>query len=284
MISAKLQAANNTGTVLQDSVIGTSRTSVETVRKRVNPLKNLSFKSSFASTSSPAANTSPLLSVSTDIPISAAIKDDSGSDVPASPVLPIITPNNHINQMSNFVRRRAASGPSAVFADALEYKCFRVDSPMSTTNLIKACKDLEIEFLLLCGRQAYESYAANDDTAHLVTVVYDDPWLSGPWETIRSRRDIVCEKKNVFLPHPATPPSQIFDTSTVSQSRQPKLFSEVQRGRFKVARCSTEKTFQVLANPEHLRHIGDDAFRDSFLVSRFDDSRCSFLTYCYLMD
>jgi hypothetical protein len=121
--------------------------------------------------------------------------------------------------------------------DIFQSKCPPVNTELSASSLDGVQSSLIRHFL----RLALED--GSNGTYRL------DAWTSTAWETIKSKKHVAVQKKIVYFK----------DGSTT-----------VFRGIFKV-HCGAHKTFQILRNFEHFRHI-EDSYVDSESIAHFHET------------
>ena len=168
-------------------------------------------------------------------------QNDDGADagakiVPSSVTLAGDTITEDIpssNNLGYFMKRRfshpSASSPTI---DILESKCFPVTSFVNSVNISNYSDALVNQFVKLANE-------VDDDSS------FADAWTSTRWEKIRSKRTVEIFRKFVVLG---------------------KDRSEAYKAIFTVE-CNAEKAFQIIGNPEYLRHT-EDSFVDSGVVGK----------------
>ena len=170
--------------------------------------------------------------------------------------------------ISSFYPRRRSSS-STLIPDILSQKCFSLATQLTSQNigafqerLVRHCMALMVEgnrhwdiFTTVGGdpsaNAAAQTVSPQQPTPQLQQEVSRDMWLSSHWETIRNRKEIHVQKKSVLVQG---------------------IKAEVYRGCFVVNKCNAEKTFQVLSNLEHNRHV-EDTYAESVSLEKFDANR-----------
>jgi hypothetical protein len=151
---------------------------------------------------------------------------------------PLPTSETPLNASFSLLNRKRSN--SVVFIpDVMESKCFPVSSVVTSENVDEFGKSLVSSFYRASSNKQDSSFS-------------EDAWSFSNWETVRNRKDILVQKK----------------TFTFKAAK-----GDIFRGSYKINKCTASMAYQILCNPEHLRHV-DDCFAESHVLERFDDTKC----------